>query len=941
MAKLSWNEIRQHAIQFSLDWSGVSDEGMEAQSFWSNFFAVFGKQHRLLSSFEENVKSLKGTYHLIDLFWPGRLLAEHKSVGQSLEKSETQAFQYIGDLASSNREDEIPQFVVVSDFARIVLYDLEPEDGDGVFEFPLRDFHKHVKRFAFFIGQRTHRFDEEDPANLKAVGIMADLHDAIEQGNYTGTDLERLLVRLLFCLFADDTGIFETSQFKLFIENHTKEDGSDLGAQLNHLFGVLDTPQDQRVNNLEEDIADFPCINGKLFADRLGIAGFNRKMRERLVEACRFDWSRISPAIFGSLFQGIMAYKERRQIGSHYTSERDILKLIRPLFLDELQAEFEQIRHVSRKGRRNKRLRALRERLTKLSFLDPACGCGNFLVIAYRELRRLEHRVLDVLYNFSAHGKELDLEEEGHASRVNVNQFYGIEICEWPARIAETALWLTDHQMNTELSLSTGSMYKRIPLKAAPHIRCDNALRMDWNDLLPADECSYVLGNPPFVGKQHQTREQKEDMWAITGNIEGSDVLDYVTCWYFVAARYMGDNSIPCAFVSTSSIAHGEQVGVLWHELFKFNLRIHFARRTFAWKCEAKGSAHLNVVIIGFAKNEPNAPRLFDYESMGGSPKEIYAHSINPYLIDAPFIRVVKRHQLISGAPRMNVGSTPNDGGHLILSREEKDEILRNEPDLARYIRPFLGILGFMKGLERFCFWLVDAPPHILTTSKELKERLKKVRDLRSKSKTAATRRLAKTPALFGQIRQPATEYIAIPGISLEQNSFIPIAFIPPQVIGSKSIYQIPGASIFDFGLLQSTMHMAWIRAVAGRLKFHIRYSSSLVYNNFPWPMDASEAQQSEVEAWAQKVLDVRQGYLDNGSTLADLYDPLFMPGPLLRAHRELDGAVDRCYGETIFFTERQRVDFLFELYETLTASLATSAPAKKIRRRRKKKSET
>ncbi len=941
MPKLSWNEIRQRAIHFSRDWCGVGDERSEAQSFWNEFFVVFGKQRRLLASFEEKVKSLKGTYHRIDLFWPGRLLAEHKSAGQSLAKAESQAFQYIAELASSNREDEIPQFVVVSDFARIVLYDLEPEEGDGVFEFPLEDFHKHIKHFAFFIGQKTHRFGEEDPANLKAAGIMADLHDAIEQENYTGAELERLLVRLLFCLFAEDTGIFETSQFELFIENHTKEDGTDLGAQLNHLFEVLDTPQDQRVSNLDEDIADFPYINGELFEQRLRTAGFNPKMRDCLVEACRFDWSRISPAIFGSLFQGIMDDKERRQIGAHYTSERDILKLIRPLFLDELKAEFEQIRQDSRKGHRDKRLIAFQEKLRKLKFLDPACGCGNFLVIAYRELRRLELKVLKLRHDFDRWHEELPVGEALKLSNVDVDQFYGIEIGEWPVRIAETALWLTDHQMNTELSLSTGNIFQRIPLKAAPHIRCANALRMDWNDLLAAKDCSYVLGNPPFIGAKEKTAEQREDLDRVWIDVKSHRILDYVTCWYRRATDYMSMHDVKAAFVSTNSITQGEQVGILWNKLTEEGVKINFAHRTFSWQSEAKGKAHVHCVIIGFAKHDSPEKRLFEYEDVNGEPIGHVVSNINAYLVEGPNVSAVTRNKPIcESAPMMTKGSEATDKGHLLMNDAEKSEILRANPQLSRFIREYAGGNEFIKGVKRWCFWLADASPQEFRQIPEIKERLIKVKSFRASSPKKRTVDLSRTPYLFGEIRQPQNSYLMIPKVSSERRTYIPIGFLPKEVIANGSSLVLPDANLFHFGLISSAMHMGWMRQVCGRMKSDYQYSVSIVYNNYPWPVDASESQKVKVEECAGKVLDVRQGFLDDGSTLADLYDPLYMPAPLLKAHQELDRVVDRCYRGPKFSSERERVEFLFELYETLTAPLAASAPAKKKRRTRKKKED-
>ncbi len=935
MPALSWNEIRQRAIQFSRNWADVVDERAEAQSFWNDFFEVFGKQRRLLATFEEKVKSLKGTHHYIDLFWPGRLLAEHKSAGRPLDKAESQAFQYIAELASSNREEEIPQYVILSDFRRIVLYDLEAEEGKGTTEFFLEDFHQHIKNFAFFIGQKTHHFGEEDPANLKAASIMADLHDAMEEGNYTGEELERLLVRLLFCLFAEDTGIFDTAQFELFIENHTQEDGRDLGAQLNHLFEILDTPTDRRSKYLDEDLAEFPYINGELFTEKLRTADFNPHMRNRILAACHFDWSRISPAIFGSLFQGIMDNKERRQIGAHYTSERDILKLIRPLFLDELHAEFAKIMEDSRKGHRDTRLKEFREKLTKLRFLDPACGCGNFLVVAYRELRKLEHQILDAIYDFKTRGEELALGEAGRASRIDVNQFYGIEIGEWPARIAETALWLTDHQMNIALSRSTGNLYQRIPLKASPHIQCANALRMDWNDLLPAAECSYVLGNPPFVGAKFQSKEQKADVQSIAGKVKGNGLLDYVCLWYFKAVQYIEGTSIRCAFVSTNSISQGEQVGVLWSALFNKGAKIHFAHRTFSWQSEAKGKAHVHVVIIGFATHDTDKKQIFEYDDIKAEPAEQQVSNLSPYLIEAGDVAIVNRSRPFCDVPEIGIGNKPIDGGNYLFEDEEKTVFLQKEPDAENFFRPWIGSREFLYGYHRWCLWLGDAPAHELRHLPECIKRIEAVQMLRKASKSPSTQKLSETPRRFHVENFPEGNFLVIPKVSSEKRNYIPIGYLESNVLVSDLCFISKNATLYHFGILTSAMHMAWVRQVCGRLKSDYRYSAKLVYNNFPWPTEVTEAQQEKVTACAQAVLDVRQGYLDKNATLADLYDPLCMPAPLLKAHQTLDRAVDQCYRSTKFDSERERVEFLFQRYECLTAPLKSPITKKKTAKKK------
>ncbi|HZS29422.1 MAG TPA: DNA methyltransferase [Candidatus Angelobacter sp.] len=587
---LSWNEIRHRAIAFSKEWAGEKSEQAEKQTYWNEFFNVFGIRRRTVASFEDPVRGITGQYGYIDLFWPRMLLVEHKSLGKDLGKAESQAFRYIQDLAREGRHNEIPRYVIVSDFARIALHDLEPDDQRPLplldsnrvhtVEFPLADFHKHIHSFAFIPGYQQHKFEEQDPINIEAVQIMGRLHDALEQGGYSGHQLERFLVRILFCLFAEDTGIFEREAFHLYLENRTAEDGSDLGMHLARLFDVLNTPPEKRQKNLDETLAEFRYVNGDLFAEKLDFADFNLQMRVALLYCTTFDWSRISPAIFGSLFQAVMESRERRQIGGHYTNERDILKVIRSLFLDDLRAEFERAKSSKAE------LRRLHDKLSKLRFLDPACGCGNFLVITYRELRLLEIELLKELFKGSTE-QELTIER---LSLVDVDQFYGIEISEWPARIAEVAMWLMDHQMNNRLSEEFGQYFVRLPLRKSPTIVHGNALRLDWKSVLPPERCNYVLGNPPFVGKHLMTAGQEQDMQEVWRNIDGAGFLDYVTGWYLKAAQYINGTHIRVGFVSTNSICQGEQVGILWKELFQnHQIKIQFAHRTFQWESESSG----------------------------------------------------------------------------------------------------------------------------------------------------------------------------------------------------------------------------------------------------------------------------------------------------------------------------------------------------------------
>ena len=943
---ISWNEIRHNAIKFSREWAGVKSESAEKQTFWNEFFQVFGIKRRVVASFEEAVKKISGDYGRIDLFWPGILLVEHKSFGEDLRKAETQAFQYIRDLASDpSRRDEIPRYIIVSDFARIALHDLEPEEQRDLplfdkkrgvtHEFPLADFHRHVQHFAFIPGYQQHKFQEQDPINIEAVEILGNLHDALEAGGYKGHDLERFLVRILFCLFAEDTGIFERESFRLYLENRTAADGSDLGLHLARLFEILNTAPEKRQKNLDETLAVFPYVNGDLFNEHLGFADFNSDMRNALLACTRKDWSRISPAIFGSLFQSIMQPKARRQIGGHYTSEPNILKVVRSLFLDELRAEFESLK-ADRSTRRRGRLEEFHAKLCRLKFFDPACGCGNFLVITYRELRQLELEVLKELFGKQT---ELTLAEINKLSQVDVDQFYGIEIGEWPARIAEVALWLMDHQMNLKISEAFGQLYQRLPLKKSPHIHCANALRVDWKQILPPAQCSYVLGNPPFVGKKEQNAEQKADMDLLFGNVKGAGVLDYVTGWYRKAAEYIQNTRIVVGFVSTNSITQGEQVGLLWNEVFlRFNLNIHFAHRTFAWKSEARGKAHVHVVIIGFAGFPAEQKTIYEYEDLKGEPHAYRAANINAYLADASNVVLTKRTQQIAGGPEISYGSMANDRrktdkglGNLILDAEDRAKLLIESAGLKPYVRPFMGSEEFLNSTQRWCLWLVDAPPNVIRSSETLLARIEAVRKAREESTREETKKLAKTPTLFGEIRQPDSTYLLVPKVSSETRPYMPVGFIKPNVIANGSALIVPNATLFHFAVLSSAMHMAWMRYTCGRMKSDYQYSSQIVYNNYPWPQTATAKQRAAVEAKAQAVLDARQQF--PAATLADLYDPLAMPPALAKAHAELDRAVDLCYRPEKFESDRQRVEFLFALYEKLTAPLLPVAKSKRARR--------
>ena len=932
MPSLSWNEVRDRAIKFAREWAGTKSESAEKQTFWNEFFEVFGIRRRSVATFEEPVRNIKGKYSFIDLFWPGIVLVEHKSSGQDLGRAQSQAFRYIQDLAREDRHTEIPRYVIVSDFARFALHDLEPEDQKELplfdqwrvrtDQFELSEIHHHVREFAFLKGEKPVRLDPEDPANEKAYQIMANLHDTLERGGFIGHELERFLVRVLFCLFAEDTGIFEPSAFQNLLDQRTREDGSDLGAQLNRLFEVLNTSEDKRQKTLDEDLAAFPYVNGALFAERLGFADFNRDMRNALVACCRFQWARISPAVFGSLFQGIMDDKERRQQGAHYTSERDIMKVVRSLFLDELRAEFDTLK-ADLSTRQKARLEEFHKKLRKLSFLDPACGCGNFLVLTYRELRRLELDVLRVLHRGEDGQQQvLDVRE---LCWVDVDQLYGIELFEWPVRIAEVALWLMDHQMNVAVAEAFGQSFRRLPLKNTPHIIQGNALRLDWNAVLPKEQCNYILGNPPFVGKHLMSAEQSADMDAVCGTLDGSGFLDYVTGWYMKAATYCSESKISTGFVSTNSITQGEQAGILWNALFqKHHVKIHFAHRTFAWESEARGKAHVHVVIVGFGTFDRADKHIVDYDADPEQPTVISAKNISPYLVDGPDLALPIRREPICKVPEIINGNKPADGGFLIIEEEDRIAFLRDNPGAVEYVKPFLSAEQYLNGENRWVLWLVDAPPNVIRENPGIHQRVEAVREFRLNSRKESTRRRADRPALFDQLRQPTHEYILIPRHSSENRRYIPFGYFSPEMIIGDSCTAIPNAKPYHFGVISSAMHMAWVRQVCGRLKSDYRYSNKLVYNNFPWPTEVDTKRRTAVETAAQAVLDVRSRFLPpkGTSTLADLYDPLSMPPALAQAHTYLDRAVDRCYRSESFGSDRERVEHLFALYERLTKPL-------------------
>ncbi|MYB53654.1 MAG: class I SAM-dependent DNA methyltransferase [Acidobacteriia bacterium] len=937
--RLSWNEIRARAAGFAREWADETYEKGETQSFYNEFFQIFGVRRRTVARYEEHVRRLDDTSGFIDLFWPGVLLVEQKSAGRDLTAAREQAGAYFDALPERDR----PRYQLLCDFQTFELLDRSEREET---RFALADLPQHVEKFGFILGVQRRTFRDQDPVNIEASELIARLHDALKASGYEGHDLQRFLVRTVFCLFADDTGIFEPRDlFLQFIEERTSEDGADLGPWLARVFQVLNTPLERRQKALDEDLSRFPHVNGDLFADQLLIPDFDRSMREALLEAGRFDWTAISPAIFGALFQSVMEPSERRAAGAHYTTEKNILKVIEPLFLDALRAEFSRLKE-RRDGRSFADLQKFRDRLGSIRCFDPACGCGNFLIIAYRELRSLEIEVIREMAGRTA-GVQFAVDVW---SVIDVDQFYGIEIGEFPARIAATALWMMDHIMNTRLSLEFGQTYARIPIEKSPRIHNADALEIDWADVLPPEQCSYVFGNPPFGGAKYQSPEQRTQVRRVAALGGSGGSLDYVTAWFIRAGEYArqaqtanGNQAPRIGFVATNSITQGEQVAQLWPVLFEgHNLEITYAHRTFAWGSDARGKANVHVVIIGLdlSENDQSKKRLFSYDDVQGEPLESSHSVITPYLLDgsgltAPQIVVREESRPINGMRQLLTGSQPIDNGLYIFDAKQCEAFLETEPEATPLLRPFVGTREYLHGGNRWILDLHDVSPAVLAQLPNVRERIATVRAWRRTSKRKSTLRLADTPTLWQVNLLPTSPFLVLPEVSSERREYVPIGWLEPPTIPSNLVRVLENATLAEFALLTSAMHMAWLRHVGGRLESRYRYSIGLVYNTFSVPSVFVEesADLSKLERLAQAVLDARAMHPE--ATLADLYHPELMPANLRKAHQALDSAVDRLYRRGGFQTERERIEHLFMLYERMRVPL-DAARKQRTKRRHK-----
>lgn len=925
---ISRNQMIKNARAFSQRWADETSEKAESQTFWNEFFAIFGINRREVALFEAGLKKLKGSQGFIDVFWRGKLICEQKSRGQDLTKAYHQATDYLQATAKVAKDD-LPRYVITCDFEWLHLYDLEAMGNTQQVIIKVADLAEHLHLFSFMHSSVSQLRQEEERVNIIAAEKMGRLHDALKAIGYEGHDLEVLLIRLLFCLFAEDTQIFDKFQFENFIRNKTRADGSDLAQQLAILFQVLNTPKERRLKNLDLDLAEFEYINGELFAEMIAMASFDDQMRLLLLDACSMDWSQISPEIFGALFQSVMDKEARRALGAHYTSEENILKVVNSLFMDALYAEFELAKKGGKQAKIQK-LDAFHQKIANLTFLDPACGCGNFLIVAYRELRLLE---LEIIHELYAKGQLLDVET---LVRCDVNQFYGIEIEEFAAQIARVAMWLIDHQMNRLVSQHFGTHFARIPLKKSANIQCANALSSDWASV------DYILGNPPFLGKNFQSKTQKQELAQIAHAIKKSASLDYVCAWYIKSLEYLKANpALKVAFVSTNSITQGEQVPILWGYLLEQGVHIHFAHRTFAWSNEARGVAAVHCVIIGFGLDKPTQAKLFSYVDIKGDPEVSICQNIHPYLIDAENLIIDKRKKQISDEIEMVNGSKATDGGNLLLSKEEMQALVASEPLAATYIKKFMGADEFINGIERYCLWFdgVDLMQlnQDLAKMPQVRQRIENVKQMRLISTKAATQKKASTPHLFDEIRQPDTgNYLIIPKVTSENRNYVPIDHVDSDIVNSDRNFSLTHAGLYHFGILNSTMHNAFMRVTAGRLESRYNYSNVLVYNNFPYPFSYDERLSddpviarhvAEIEKCAQAILDTRAEYcrqaIEKGQSepsLADFYrvNLIDVYPKLTEAHHRLDQAVDKAYRKQKFVDEAERVAFLFEKYREM-----------------------
>lgn len=933
-APIARSTVKKNLDDFSHAWRKRIDgwksdakgatEKSAAQQFWSDLFRCFGIIPERIDLFERDaVRASTGRSGWIDLFWSGVVLGEAKSLGRNLDVAHTQALDYLA--GGSIGQHEWPKYVIVSDFENIRLTRLG--DEGWVETFTIDEIGSYLDQLRFLAGYETVTKQEEEEASIEASRLMAKLFtsmagDDVDEatGDEAPTDPDEedeatqrssmYLTRLLFLLYGDDSGLWEEDLFYRFVLNHTNAD--NLGSQLNSLFEVLNTPENHR-RRVPDHFAKFPYVNGSIFADSLPQEFFDHDMREALFDACRFHWSRISPAVFGSMFQLVKSKEARRADGEHYTSEKNILKTIEPLFLDELRDEAKRL--IQAKSTPVKKLREFRDSLADMVFCDPACGCGNFLVVAYRELRKIETDVIVAIREREGQtGMSLDATWE---QKLSIGQFHGFELNWWPAKIAETAMFLVDHQANRELADAIGAAPERLPIEITAHIVHDNALELDWAEILPeVSGDTLIFGNPPFSGSRVMSAAQKEDTAAAWGESR-SGLLDYVTAWFALSSKLLAKRAGEFAFVATNSIVQGVQVPLLFRPLYSAGWRIKFAHRTFVWDSEAPGKAAVHCVVVGMSRS-PRKQLLWDYEKGLGDPRPVpVERGINGYLVDGPWVLVESRRNPISPvlSPVIN-GSEPREGGNLMVTEEEYPEVMA-DPILRKYVRPFVAGAELVRGTKRWCLWLTDLDPADVSRSSELRRRLEATSKMRESAKQAATHKAKDRPHLFVQIRQPETDYLCLPIVVSTNRRYYTAAYLPSEVVCSNRVYAVEDPTGILFALASSSMLITWQRTVGGQLKSDLSFSGTLTWNTFPVP-ELSEATRQKIINAGQGVLDARD--LHPERSLADHYNPLAMDPTLLRAHDALDRVVDRAFGAPRkLTTERQRQELLFESYARMT----------------------
>ena len=916
------NNVSVAAKAFAEKWKGQGYEKGQTQQFWMELLQkVYGVNDPFsFIEFEGQVKNLSSTSFMDAYIAKTKVLIEQKSIkvdlGEGIRQSDgsvltpfEQAKKYVVDMPVSKH----PRWVVTCNFREFRVYDMEKPLGDPEV-IALDELGKEYYRLQFLVDDTKELLKKEEEVSMAAGRIIGDIYDAF-RAEYVNPDdpntlrsLNILCVRLVFCLYAEDAGLFNThTQFHDYLVKFKPGTG-EMRRALIDLFEVLNTKEEDRDPYLLDDLKAFPYVNGGLFADKnIEVPRFNDKIANLLLKhgSEDFDWSLISPTIVGGIFESTLNPETRRKGGMHYTSIENIHKVIDPLFLDDLKAELADIKADTQEKRRIARAKEFQDKLAGLKFLDPAAGSGNFLTETFLSLRRLENEAIRIIYK-----GQMMMGAFVNPIKVSIGQMYGIEINDFAVSVAMTALWIAEAQMLAETEKIMQIELDFLPLKSYTNIHEGNALRMDWNDVVLASELNYIMGNPPFVGYKFQSAEQKADLEPLYGKIKN---IDYVAGWYMKAATLMQENiDIKSALVSTNSITQGEQVESVWKSLFEVKgIHIDFAYRTFRWDSEASLKAHVHCVIIGFSRCGFGERRIFDGD------REFLCKNINPYLLDAPTIFIGKtKSPLVSGIPEAMKGNAAMDNDALMVTKEERNELLRRYPVLSEVIRQHMSAEAFLNNRENYCLWFTGKDITKYSSIPDIRERLQRVRDFRNNSDREATKKMADLPYLFAEVRQPESNYIMVPVVSSERRKYMPVAYLSPEIINSYASFSIPGAGLFHFGVLESSVHMAWMRMLCGRLEMRYRYSNTIVYNNFPWP-SPTDAQKEKIEQSAQAILDARALYPD--SSLADLYDDLAMPVELRKAHRANDAAVMEAYGFRKDMTEPEIVAELFKMYQELT----------------------